>query len=122
MGRIIMGDPIPPPGFFHFPGGYGGRAASITVSGTLVERPLGKYIDQNTQTAPGQPKPVVYGPCQMMDYELELAAVIGRPLPMQKRLKAVNADEHIFGFVILNDWSGRNPIYPTVSRRQIANI
>jgi fumarylacetoacetase len=41
-----------------------------------------------------------------MDYEVELAAVVGRALPMRQRVKAVDADEHIFGFVILNDWSG----------------
>ena len=46
-----------------------------------------------------------------MDYELELAAVVGKPLARGKRLLATEADEHIFGFVLLNDWSGKFPSF-----------
>lgn len=106
MGRIVMKDPTPPPGFFHYPGGYGGRACSVVISGTPIERPWGSYWNSKAQTTPGQPRSVVFGPSQQMDYEVELAAVVGRPLPMRQRVKAVDSDEHIFGFVILNDWSG----------------
>lgn len=79
------------------------------VSGTDVERPLGQYRDKSAPTAANEPKPVVYGPSKAVDYELEFAAIIGKPLAMGKRLNAVDADEHIFGFVILNDWSGESP-------------
>lgn len=106
MGRLFQNDPTPPPSFYHYPGGYGGRAASVAISGAPVERPVAKYYDISAKTEPGEPKPVVFGPSQMMDYELEFAAIIGKPLAMRHRLNAVDADEHIFGFVVLNDWSG----------------
>lgn len=56
-------------------------------------------------TPPGEAA-VAFGPSQRVDYEVELAAVIGKPLPMRQRLQAADAEDHIFGFVILNDWSG----------------
>jgi len=49
----------------------------------------------------------VCGPSGALDYELEFAAIIGKPLPMRHRLTATDAAEHIFGFVLLNDWSGK---------------
>ncbi|KAK4119836.1 hypothetical protein N657DRAFT_674657 [Parathielavia appendiculata] len=104
-GRIIINDERPPPAFFNFPIAYQGRASSVVVSGTDIERPMGQYRDK---TAAGEPKPVVFGPSRAVDYELEFAAIIGKPLPMRQRLNAVDADEHIFGFVILNDWSARD--------------
>ncbi len=103
-GRIIINDERPPPAFFNFPIAYQGRASSVIVSGTDVERPLGQYVDK---TATTNPKPVLYGPSRAVDYELEFAAIVGKPLPMRQRLNAVDADEHIFGFVVLNDWSGK---------------
>lgn len=113
-----MKDSTPPPSFFHYPGGYGGRAGSVVVSGTPIERPWGKYYDPSAQAVPGQPRPIVYGPSQQMDYELEFAAIIGRPLAMTKRLKAVDADEHIFGFVILNDWSGMPSVSGSLNKAE----
>ena len=103
-GRIIINDERPPPAFFNFPIAYQGRASSVIVSGTDVERPLGQYVDKSATT---NPKPVVYGPSRAVDYELEFAAIVGKPLPMRQRLNAIDADEHIFGFVVLNDWSGK---------------
>lgn len=73
----------------------------MVVSGTEIERPMGQYRDKGAQGTP-----VVFGPSTMMDYELEFAAVVGKPLPMRQRLRAAEADDHIFGFVLLNDWSG----------------
>lgn len=107
-GRIIINDERPPPAFFNFPIAYQGRASSVIVSGTDVERPLGQYRDKS---AAAEPKPVVYGPSRAVDYELEFAAIIGRPLSMRQRVNAVDADEHIFGFVVLNDWSGKPPAF-----------
>lgn len=56
----------------------------------------------------GENKKIVYGPSRRMDYEMELSAVIGKPLPYGQTVTAENAGEHIFGFVMLNDWSGRS--------------
>ncbi|KAH7110255.1 fumarylacetoacetase [Dactylonectria macrodidyma] len=109
-GRVIFNDGRPPPAFFNFPIGYQGRASSIVVSGTDIERPLGQFRNPKPAAADAgaDVKPVIYGPSQKMDYELELAAIIGKPLPMKQRLKATRADEHIFGFALLNDWSARD--------------
>lgn len=65
------------------------------------------YRDKKAPPAgSNEPRAVVFGPSKAVDYEMEFAAIIGKPLPMRKRLNAVDADEHVFGFVILNDWSG----------------
>lgn len=56
----------------------------------------------------GENKKIVYGPSRRMDYEMELSAVIGKPLPYGQTVTAQNAGEHIFGFVMLNDWSGES--------------
>ncbi|GES58113.1 fumarylacetoacetate hydrolase [Aspergillus terreus] len=104
-GRAILNDESPPPGFFHFPIGYTGRASTIVVSGTPIVRPLGHFYDR---TATTEKKPVVYGPSRAMDYELEIGVVVGKPLPPNQGLDARDAEEHIFGLVILNDWSARD--------------
>lgn len=104
-GRIVVNNPNPPPGFFHFPVGYQGRTSSIVVSGTDIERPYGQFCNPNAANGESA---VVYGPSQKVDYEVELAAVIGKPLGMKQRLDAKDAEEHIFGFAILNDWSGKS--------------
>lgn len=92
-----------PPASFHFPIGYNGRASSIVVSGSDVVRPLGQYYRGHETTE------VTFGPSQLVDFELEMAAVIGKPSKLGERVKVENADEHIFGLVLLNDWSGKFP-------------
>ncbi|KAF4339638.1 fumarylacetoacetate hydrolase [Fusarium beomiforme] len=104
-GRIVVNNGTPPPGFFHFPVGYQGRTGSIVVSGTDIERPYGQF---KNPTAKEGENPIIYGPSQKVDYEVELAAVVGKPLAMKQRLHAKDAEDHIFGFVILNDWSARD--------------
>ncbi|ELQ40970.1 fumarylacetoacetase [Pyricularia oryzae Y34] len=108
-GRIVVNNANPPPGFFHFPTAYAGRASSVVVSGTPIERPLGHFPDRTVQVeAPAKP-PVIFAPTRALDYEVEFAAVIGTPLPMGQRTASVAAvDRHIFGFVLLNDWSARD--------------
>ncbi|RSL71458.1 hypothetical protein CEP54_001319 [Fusarium duplospermum] len=106
-GRIVVGSTQPPPSFFKFPIGYQGRTSSIVVSGTDIERPMGQFRDKSVTDPLGE-KVIVYGPSRQVDYEVELAAIVGKPLPMKQRLNAEDAEEHIFGFVILNDWSARD--------------
>ncbi|RKL25733.1 hypothetical protein BFJ68_g360 [Fusarium oxysporum] len=104
-GRIVVNNGTPPPGFFKFPVGYQGRTGSIVVSGTDIERPYGQF---KNPAAAETDDPIIYAPSQKVDYEVELAAVVGKPLGMRQRLHAKDAEEHIFGFVILNDWSARD--------------
>lgn len=101
-GRAVINDPTPPPGFFHFPIGYNGRTSTIVVSGTPITRPNGHFYDR---TASSEQKPIIYGPSRAMDYELEIGLIVGKELDASQGLNAKDADEHIFGMVILNDWS-----------------
>ncbi|CAI9742952.1 fumarylacetoacetasefumarylacetoacetase-like [Octopus vulgaris] len=90
------------PNWTYLPVGYHGRASSVIISGTPVRRP-------NGQTRADESKPPVFGPCRLMDIELEMAFFVGGPsnnlgtnIPMAK------AEEHIFGMVVMNDWSARD--------------
>jgi len=101
--EIVFGKGILPPGIFHFPIGYGGRCSSIVVSGTPIKRPVGQYVE--SRDAEGKAN-VVFAPSQKLDYELEIGVVVGKPVAMNSRVMATEADEHIFGIVLVNDWSG----------------
>jgi fumarylacetoacetase len=90
------------PNYLHLPVGYHGRASSIQVSGSPVYRPRGQMLP-----APGAKTPV-FGLCKKLDIELELAAFVckdneqGIPIPVH------DAHKHIFGYVLMNDWSARD--------------
>lgn len=101
--EAMTGKRSAPPAFFHMPVGYAGRCSSFDVSGTPVERPIGQYWEGK----PGE-SGVIFGPCKKMDFELELGLIVGRPLPRRQRVTASRADEHIFGYVLVNDWSARD--------------
>ena len=90
-----------PPNWFSIPIGYNGRASTVVVSGAPVVRPLG-------QMKPAGVDLPVFGPCRRLDIELELGAVVGLPSTMGKPLTVAEADEMIFGYVLLNDWSARD--------------
>ncbi|XP_073917828.1 fumarylacetoacetase isoform X2 [Castor canadensis] len=89
------------PNWLHLPVGYHGRASSVVVSGTPIRRPMG-------QMRPDTSKPPAYGACRLLDIELEMAFFVGpgnrfgEPIPISK------AHEHIFGMVLMNDWSARD--------------
>ncbi|KAH7078756.1 hypothetical protein BKA63DRAFT_438107, partial [Paraphoma chrysanthemicola] len=103
-GEAVMGVRAYPPGFHAYPVGYAGRCSSIGVSPALVQRPLGQYIED--YTAPE--KKIIFGASRALDYELEVGAVIGTPVEPGSSLKATDADQHIFGLVLVNDWSARD--------------
>ncbi|RAL13226.1 fumarylacetoacetate hydrolase family protein [Aspergillus homomorphus CBS 101889] len=103
-GRAILGHESLPPSFYHTPIAYNGRASTIVVSGTPVHRPRGHFVDRTLTSH----KEVIYAPTRALDYELELGVVIGAPLPLGQGLNAKDADAHIFGLVLLNDWSARD--------------
>lgn len=88
------------PNWKHMPVGYHGRASSICVSGHSFHRPKG-------QTKPGEAPPV-FGACKLLDFELETAFVIGKATKMGESVSPDNADEHIFGMMLFNDWSARD--------------
>lgn len=88
------------PNWKHLPVGYHGRASSICVSGHSFHRPKG-------QTKP-QDAPPVFGASKLLDFELETAFIIGKSTQMGECVSTANADDHIFGMVLFNDWSARD--------------
>ena len=90
-----------PPNWLSIPIGYNGRASTVVVSGTPVTRPLG-------QTKPPGADLPVFGPCKRLDIELEMGVVIGQPSTFGEPLTVAEADDLIFGYVLLNDWSARD--------------
>jgi fumarylacetoacetase len=89
------------PNWKHLPVGYHGRASSIVVSGTPVIRPKG-------QTKADDAEMPTFGPTKLLDFELEMAFVVGKETAMGESITADNAEEHIFGMVLFNDWSARD--------------
>ncbi|MEM9966849.1 MAG: fumarylacetoacetase [Pseudomonadota bacterium] len=88
-----------PANWLHMPIGYNGRASSVVVSGTKVRRPWGQV------KAPDESQPR-FAPSARFDFELEVGAVVGSP--SERPLTVEEADAHIFGYVLLNDWSARD--------------
>lgn len=89
------------PNWKHLPVGYHGRASSICVSGHSFHRPKG-------QTKPADAENPVFGPCKLLDIELETAFVIGKSTQMGDSVSTEYADDYIFGMVLFNDWSARD--------------
>ncbi len=90
-----------PPNWLHIPIGYNGRASTVVVSGTDIIRPLG-------QTKAPEADMPSFGPSKRLDIELEMAAVVGKANAMGQPVTVQEADDMIFGYVILNDWSARD--------------
>jgi fumarylacetoacetase len=101
-GRIFRpgADPLPP-NWRHMPIGYHGRSATVVPGGTPVRRPRG-------QSRPDRDAPPVFGPCAKLDVELELGFVIGTPSGHGEPVPVERALDHVFGVVLLNDWSARD--------------
>jgi fumarylacetoacetase len=89
------------PNWLHMPIGYNGRASTVVVSGTKVRRPRGQLKPPNVELPS-------FGPCKRLDFELEMGVVVGQSSPIGEMLSENQAEEMIFGFVILNDWSARD--------------
>jgi fumarylacetoacetase len=90
-----------PPNWLHIPIGYNGRASSVVVSGTPVRRPWGQ-LKRPDDAAPR------FAPSARFDIELEMGAVVGMPSTHGQPVTVAEADEMIFGYVLLNDWSARD--------------
>lgn len=89
------------PNWKHLPVGYHGRASSITISGTPFHRPKG-------QTKAADQENPVFGPCKLLDFELETAFIIGKSTTLGESVSTAKADDYIFGMVLFNDWSARD--------------
>jgi fumarylacetoacetase len=101
VGRLFRPDNPLLPNYKHVPIAYHGRASSIVVSGTDVQRPRG-------QTVPGGETSPVFGPTQMLDYEAEIGFVVGSGNAQGDPVRIDDAGKHIFGVCIVNDWSARD--------------
>lgn len=102
VGKMFR-DPNNPllPNWKHMPIGYHGRASSIVISGTDVKRPSGQY-QINEGEAPQ------FGPSRTLDIELEMGFVIGKENKLGEPININNAEDHIFGLMLFNDWSARD--------------
>jgi len=124
MGGMRGGEPAPI--FFRFPIGYHGRASSIRLSGFAVKRPSGQWLADaapapdadgraaglrregaNADAKRGQPLDVRFGPEPRLDFELEVAAYVGRGNELGCVLSVDEAADRLFGYCLLNDWSAR---------------
>ncbi|KAF1933859.1 uncharacterized protein M421DRAFT_50024 [Didymella exigua CBS 183.55] len=103
-GEAITGVRSFPPAFHKYPVGYAGRCSTIAISGTPITRPLGQYIEDHAATE----KNIIFGASRALDYELEIGAIVGRPVEAGTYLNAQDADQHIFGLLLVNDWSARD--------------
>lgn len=89
------------PNWLHLPVAYHGRASSIIPSGQPINRPKG-------QTKPADDQPPVFGPCKLLDFELEMAFITFEGKPLGESISTAEADNYIFGMVLFNDWSARD--------------
>jgi fumarylacetoacetase len=101
VGRLFRPDQPLLPNYKWVPIGYHGRASSIVVSGTEVRRPSGQHKRPNSDIP-------TFGPSTQLDYELEVAAYIGTGNPLGSPIAIEQAEAHIFGVTLLNDWSARD--------------
>jgi fumarylacetoacetase len=89
------------PNWLHLPVGYHGRASSVVISGTPVPRPMGQTKAEDAD----RPS---YGPSRLMDFELEMGFFVGPGNALGEPIPITEAMEHIFGMVLVNDWSARD--------------
>ncbi|MBV8600788.1 MAG: fumarylacetoacetase [Candidatus Eremiobacteraeota bacterium] len=123
VGKIFRpgGEPLMP-NYRWIPIAYNGRSSTVVASGTPIERPCGQ-----TKSAPdAAPR---FGPSRQLDYELELGFVTGPANPNGAAIPTGRAAEHIFGLVLLNDWSARDiqawegqPLGPFLSKSFATSI
>jgi len=89
------------PNYVHVPVGYHGRASSVVVSDTEIKRPHGQILPPNA-------KAPIFSPSKKLDFELEMAFVVGTGNQLGEPINIDNAYDHIFGLTLMNDWSARD--------------
>jgi fumarylacetoacetase len=122
VGKVIRPDDPLTPNFQWLPIAYHGRASSVVMSGTAFHRPHG-------QAMPPGAKAPVYGACARLDYELEMGFFIGTGNALGEPVPLGEAEAHIFGMCLLNDWSARdhqfwemNPLGPFLGKNFCTSI
>ncbi len=123
IGTIIRGPKNAlQPNWLHLPVGYHGRASSVVISGTNFHRPQGQIKPD------GEANPI-FSPSRAMDYELEMGFIVGVGNDLGNPISIDNVADHIFGLVLLNDWSARDiqtweyvPLGPFNSKNFITSI
>jgi fumarylacetoacetase len=104
VGAMFRPDQPLLPNYKHVPIGYHGRSSSLVASGTPVRRPRGQQAPPE-----GDPKAApVFGPCKMLDYELEVGAIVGAGNELGEPIAIGAAEEQLFGLCLVNDWSARD--------------
>ncbi len=122
VGKVFRPDNALLPNYKHVPIGYHGRSSSIVPSGTPVRHPSGQLKD------PQSPVPT-FCPSRRLDYELELGIWIGPGNALGEPIPVSEADQHVAGFCLLNDWSARDiqsweyqPLGPFLSKNFATTI
>ena len=122
IGSMFRPDSPLLPNYKYVPIGYHGRASSIVVSQTAVQRPHG-------QTRETENAPPVFGPTKRLDYEVEIGAFIGSGTKLGQRLPLAAAEDHLWGVCLLNDWSARDiqsweyqPLGPFLSKSFLTSV
>lgn len=92
------------PNYKHIPIGYHGRASSVVPSGTEIRRPSGQQSPPDADPKAGPS----FGPCKMLDYELEVGFFVGPGNELGEPIGIDAAEEYIFGLCLVNDWSARD--------------
>ena len=122
IGRQFRPDNPLLPNYKWVPIGYHGRASSIAISGQRFPRPAGQLMP------PGAEVPTL-APCKRMDYELEIGIFIGSGNALGTRIGIADAESHVFGLCLLNDWSARDiqgweyqPLGPFLSKNFASTI
>jgi len=90
------------PNYKHIPIGYHGRASSVVASGTPIKRPVGQQAPAEEGGSPA------FGPCKLLDYEMEMGVIVGRGNELGETISIEDAEDHMLGLCILNDWSARD--------------
>ncbi|MER3431319.1 MAG: fumarylacetoacetase [Blastocatellia bacterium] len=122
VGSMFRPDNPLMPNYKWLPVGYHGRASSIVISGTEIRRPRG-------QNRSNPEMPPAYIPCKNLDYEVELGFFVGRSNELGEPVAISDAEEHILGFCLVNDWSARDiqaweyqPLGPFLSKNFATSV
>ncbi len=122
VGKMFRPDNPLLPNYKWVPIGYHGRGSSIAMSGQTFPRPFGQTLPPGAETP-------MFGPCKRLDYELEVGAYVGVGNELGRRVPIGEAERHLFGLCLLNDWSARDiqaweyqPLGPFLSKSFASTI
>ena len=122
VGKMLRPDNPLMPNYKHIPIAYHGRASSIVASGGIFKRPFGQTKATDAETPS-------FGPSMALDYEAEIGFFVGPGNPLGQPVSLDEAEDHIFGLCLLNDWSARDiqaweyqPLGPFLSKSFVSHV